>query len=227
MRRALDGKARRYLGIALEIVAPDDLLSYDLDHCVVPDYRYLSLLDRLADWLQKVALSKDIQALHDGARHHRDTHVADLLQTRQNQLQRRPMVLLRGKPILHEPQSENDVLALYFKLEGAGALPVESCCVLEHTPARGTDAIGHFRLGAADALNKYALIEFEYNFANFLAHGHSLRHVDFVICWSVSTGAPLRPKDPSWLMTYTDTVLDKTIPVLVLSRIPELEVKGA
>ena len=137
------------------------------------------------------------------------------------------MVFFGKKPLLQEPESEKDVLALYFKLEGAEGLPLESCCVLEHTPARGTDAIGHYRLTSADAPSQYALIEFEYKFANFLVHGHSVRHVDLIICWKTSARDPLRGTRYPWLMTYSPTDIDKKVPVVVLNRIPELEVRNA
>ena len=225
LRAPLDSQSKRHMGIAVEIAAPDGLLSYDLDHSLVPDAHYLDLVQGIGDWISSVANSSDVCRLHESTRRHRDIQVADRLHTRQTRIRHNPLVYLRGEPVLQEPQSEKDVLALYFKLEGARALPVASCCVLEHTPARDTDAIGHYRLSSADALNQFALIEFEYQFSNFIAHGHSVRHVDLVICWKVSPNDALRTTEHPWLMTFTGSDTDKVIPVLVLRNIPHLEIK--
>ncbi len=227
LRAALDGGAKRYLGISAEIAAPSDRLSYDLDHSLVPDAGYRRLVDLLSAWLHTIANSARLHDLQASTREYRDIRVADALQVRQTQLRRARVVCYGQRPLLQEPRSEKDVLALYFKLEGGDALPVSHCCVLEHTPSRGTDAIGHFRVREADALNQYALIEFEYKFANFLAHGHSVRHVDLVICWTTSRSDPVRSTEYPWLMAYSAGDVQKTIPVLVLERIPGLEVRSA
>ena len=225
LRIWLDSQAQKYFGVAMEISAPDGLLSYDLDHSVIPDPNCRRMVDRVSQWVESIGEGDTVCKLSAVAGQHRDVQLANSLQERQRRLERSGMVFLRGEPILQEPQSEKDVLALYFKLEGAGVLPFESCCVLEHTPARGTDAIGHFRVASADAINQYAPIEFEHRFANFVTHGHSVRHVDLVICWSASSKDLLRATKQPWLMTHSGADVDKTIPVLVLSRIPELEVR--
>ena len=226
LQRPLDTQSRQHLGVAVEISAPENFITYDLDDRAVADAHYRDLICQVGEWLDDMVAADDMRALYDAARDRRDIEVARLLQRRQAHMQQTRMVFLSGTPILQEPRSENDVLALYFKLEGASALPVHTCCVLEHTPSRGTDAIGHFRISAADAVNQFALIEFEHRFTNFLTHGHSLRHVDLIICWSASSADPLTRTRRPWLMNYTDTRLHRTVPVLVLSRIPNLEVRN-
>ena len=225
LHASLDTKARAHLGLSVEVAAPDGLMDYELDHSLVPDANYLELFGRIDEWMRDTASCDEVGNLHACARDRRDELTANDLEARQNRLRSTRMVYYRGAPLLQEPRSEKDVLALYFKLEGAGALPVESCCVLEHTPARGTDAIGHFRISSADAPNPFALIEFEHRFANFLAHGHSARHVDLIICWSGSTKDSLRPTKHRWLMSYTADDIAKTVPVILLGSIPGLEIR--
>ena len=222
----LDSQTKPYFGFALEVAAPGGLLSYDLDHSLVPDTRYRDLVKCVRSWLHKIVDSREMHNLYGSVRELREEDVANRIQERQVHLRRNSMVFLHGQPLLQEPRSEKDVLALYFKLEGAGVLPVASCCVLEHTPARGTDAIGHFRISPADASNQYALIEFEHQFSNFHAHGHSARHVDLIICWNVSEKDSLGSTKHPWLMSYTASDIEKTIPVIILGRIPGLEVKN-
>ena len=226
LRAPLDSQTKRYIGIAAELTAPISRLDYDLDHSLVPDTGYRRMVELLREWVRTVADSSEVRHLLATAREYRDIRVADGLQIRQMRLRGRRTVCYRGKSLLQEPQSEKDVLALYFKLEGANALPFAHCCILEHTPARGTDAIGHFRVSPADALHQYALIEFEYKFANFVAHGHSVRHVDLVICWTASTPSIIRATKHPWLMVYSASDVSKSIPVLVLHGIPGLEVKS-
>ena len=227
LKEPLDQQASRCLGVAVEVSVAPGLLTHDLDHSAIPDTSYVNTIQQVAHWLRAFTYTPDTRSIHDSARRLRDARVARDLLDRQHRLERGRLVYLRGQPFLQEPQSENDLLALYFKLEGADALPFEECRVLEHTPSRGIDAIGHFQIDAADARHQYALIEFEHRFASFLAHGHSLRHVDLVICWSISDADPLRQTNNRWLMKYSDPALDKIIPVLILSRNPYLEVKNA
>ena len=226
-RTPLDHQTSRYLGVALQLAAPRGLLNYDLDHSVLPDKAYRDFVTLVVCSLISVGSGTDIRHFHDSVRRYRDIQVANGLEERQRRIRRRKGVFVRDELFFQEPRCEKDLLALYFKLEGTGALPVESCLVLEHTPARGTDAIGHFRIDPADTLHQYALIEFEYLFANFLKHRHSPQHVDLIICWSVSENDPLGSTSQPWLMTYTANGLYKTLPVLVLSRIPELEIRHA
>ena len=226
LRSVLDSDTRRNVGIATEVAVPSGHLNYDLDHSLVPDDNWQHLMELLRAWVGTLANSRGFQEFHASAQEYRDIRVADELHTRLMRLRRSRMVFYRGEPILQEPRSEKDVLALYFKLEGARALPLAHCRVLEHTPARGTDAIGHFRVSKADALNQYALIEFEYKFANFLTHGHSVRHVDLVICWTAPAIPALRSTTHPWLMTHSPADVQKTIPVVVLDGIPGLEVRS-
>ncbi len=227
LQKPLDKQSHKYFGASLEINAPASLLTYDLDYRAVADTPYRDLLGLLTQWLDEVSEADDVQILYRRADDLRDSDMAQMLLQRQARMQASPMVFVTGEPVLQEPKSENDVLALYFKLEGAKALPMHTCRVLEHTPARGTDAIGHFRIDASDALNQFALIEFEHRFANFLAHGHSLRHVDLIICWSASLSDPLTGTDRPWLRMYADSRLHRAVPVVVLNQIPHLEVRSA
>ena len=225
LRAPLDRPTTKHLGIGLEVSVPPEAILFDLDHSAVPTAEYFGVVDAVGDWLTSTVVEREASRFYEEVRRYRDVEVANRLLERQRRVQDGATVFVKRKPLLQEPQSENDVLALYFKLEGAGALPVPTCRVLEHTPGRDIDAVGHFRLSAADREHKFALIEFEHRFANFIRHGHSVRHVDLVICWMVGAADPLETTGQPWLMTYTDPVVNRTIPVLVLGQIPELEVR--
>lgn len=227
IRRCIDAQARQFLGVSLEVCSPPEVLSFDLDDSVTPDGPFQETWRQVLEWIVDRTSSPELAAVLGAAVELKEVRIAEELAERQRRVQEGKLVYFRGKALLQEPKSEKDVLALYFKLEGAGALPLASCQVLEHTAAKGTDAIGHFQVDATEAPHRFGLIEFEPDFSQFVIHGHSLRHVDLVICWTTRKEDPLTHTDRPWLAMYTDPSLQKTVPVVVLSRIPGLEVRHA
>jgi len=90
----------------------------------------------------------------------------------------KPVVLLR------EPENENDVLCLLWKLEAMSALPFEKFQTLGHVGS-GPDLIVHFQEEAQNDPDSYTYIEIERRFYNYKIQGHILSQNPRVICWEI------------------------------------------
>jgi len=91
-----------------------------------------------------------------------------------------------GIKVLHkEPNAEHDTLALFWKLEALGLLPFAKFITLEHTKQAGIDVIASYQQDEQSTTNQFASIEFEYNFTNFIKHGHNPKQTSLIICWNV------------------------------------------
>lgn len=90
------------------------------------------------------------------------------------------------KPIIlsREPENENDVLCILWKLEALGALPFRKFQTLGHAGS-GPDLIVHFQEDAQSNPDHYTSIEVENKFYNYRAHGHKPSQYPRVICWEI------------------------------------------
>jgi hypothetical protein len=93
------------------------------------------------------------------------------------------------KPIqlLREPENENDLLAILWKLEALGGLPFAKFQTLAHA-GTGPDLIVHFQEDDQSHLERYTSIEVESRFRNYKAHGHKPSQYPRVVCWELGTG---------------------------------------
>ena len=153
---------------------------------------------------------------------------ADALRRRQVQLESRPKVVLGDRELVCVPQSENEVVLLLAKLEALDAIPLPHFRIMEYTPARGIDAIGHFQVDDAGAMERFVPIEVEFQFENFWAHGHAVEQVRMIVCWcfrgdGASYGSRLRHHE-DWLYQYVEERY--TVWVVLLSKLPNLTQRG-
>lgn len=90
------------------------------------------------------------------------------------------------KPIIltREPENENDVLCILWKLEAINALPFKRFETLGHA-GKGPDLIVHFQEDAQSNPERYTSIEIENKFYNYKIHGHKPSQFARVICWEV------------------------------------------
>lgn len=90
------------------------------------------------------------------------------------------------KPIIlsREPENENDVLCILWKLEALDALPFKKFQTLGHAGS-GPDLIVHFQEDAQSNPERYTSIEIENKFYNYKAHGHKPSQYPRVICWEI------------------------------------------
>lgn len=90
----------------------------------------------------------------------------------------KPIVLAR------EPENENDVLCILWKLEALNALPFKTLQTLGHA-GYGPDLIVHFQEDEQSTPDRYTTIEIENKFYNYKAHGHRPSLYPRVICWEI------------------------------------------
>jgi hypothetical protein len=157
---------------------------------------------------------------------------ANALIKRQHKVENSLKVFVDNEFFMAAPSCENELVALYMKLEGANKLPFE-CKVIEYTEENGIDALAHFRLNNTDHLSKYVPVEFEYVLENYFEHDHPVEQTELIICWDKGDNTlfalgllqlKLR-KEYEWL--YLLKSKKQVIPVLVLSKIPSMQVKEA
>jgi hypothetical protein len=90
------------------------------------------------------------------------------------------------KPVIlaREPENENDVLCILWKLEALDALPFKKFQTLGHA-GNGPDLIVHFQEDEQSNPDRYTSIEVENKFYNYNPHGHKPSLYPRVICWEL------------------------------------------
>src|SRR4030067_1701699 len=108
------------------------------------------------------------------------------------------------KPIVlsREPENENDVLCILWKLEVLNALPFKKFQTLGHAGS-GPDLIVHFQEDEQSNPDRYTSIEIENKFYNYTLHGHKPSQYPRVICWEIG-------KTPKIAINKTDKKYNST-----------------
>jgi len=149
---------------------------------------------------------------------------AKKLLLRQQRLQRSPKIVCKSEEIMAVPSCENELVALYMKLECLGMLPFP-CRVLEYTSRAGIDALATHQLSSTGAYAICAPVEFEFLLENYFDHEHPLDQTTLIVCWDIDEDAcnnRWRKTSDPWLCFAIGTNMD--IPVLLLSKIPGLTI---
>jgi hypothetical protein len=131
-----------------------------------------------------------------------------------------------GKLLHREPENEHDALALLWKLEGAGAIPLPHFESLEHTALEGIDVIANIRLRHDGDTQQLVPVEVEDTFEEFFEHGHNPNQTGAIVCWTIEDPeAPNLEQSALHCLLFYNTA-DRKIPVLVMSRFTTIEVKA-
>ncbi len=146
------------------------------------------------------------------------------LEERQERLRVRPRLSFGSQTEFVVPASENELVALYMKLEAAGCLPFE-CNVLEYTSHMDIDALGDFRFDEHETLQRHAPIEFEFMLENYFEHGHLPEQTALIICWDMATETDRTVcypfQDKPWLAVMQ--LEQRRVPVILLKYIPAIQ----
>lgn len=125
--------------------------------------------------------------------------------------------------ILHRvPENEQDTLAVFWKLEGAHALPFAHFVSLEHTNQAGIDVIADYQVGEDGQLRIAEAVEFEHTYENFISHGHNAKQTSLVVCWKIRNTSVLRKVSP---FVYQGQVQDQIINILEMQSLPGITIK--
>jgi hypothetical protein len=95
-----------------------------------------------------------------------------------------PTESAKPRVLCREPENENDVLCLLWKLEAMGALPFKRFETLGHA-GTGPDLIVHFQEDEQSNPERYVSVEVENKFYNYTLHGHKPSQYPRVICWEL------------------------------------------
>lgn len=134
--------------------------------------------------------------------------------------------IYQGNNLIHRvPESENDTLALLWKLESLKLLPLYKFNSLEHTSQSGIDILADYQWDEISAKKVFSPIEVEYELENFLKHDHEITQAPLIICWSIHNKDNLMKRkilestDDSYKFKFMGSE------VLVLSLIPKISVR--
>ena len=132
----------------------------------------------------------------------------------------RPVLLMR------EPQNENEVNAIIWKLEALGALPFYEFQSLGYVGAtKGPDLLVNFREDQDSEPIRGAIIEIENNFYSYRAHDHTPSQYPKVICWDVpSSGRKVRLNKTSKKYKFTVNMGEYQVHVFVLKLMDGIRV---
>ncbi len=126
--------------------------------------------------------------------------------------------------VLHKvPSSEQDTLAVFWKLESKKLLPFEKFISLEHTSHAGIDVIATYQIDDESSINQFVSIEFEYQFSNFLKHGHNPKQTSLIICWEIDKPKVLTKINE---YTYRYDVAGVSIQVFEIKNFPNILIKS-
>ena len=185
------------------------------------------MLRAIIDEVAVLPRDHEYQDFLKGVDENRRQSTAHALNARQNRLLKQGNIYVNGSWYMSTPTCENELVALYMKLEGAKQLPIE-CKILEYTSREGIDALANFRITDIEAFNRAAPVEFEYYLENFIAHEHFPGQVKLIICWDFSDGQNLELSshplvNEQWLKEIN--LIGYSVPTLLLSKVPGLEVR--
>lgn len=130
-----------------------------------------------------------------------------------------------AKPIVisREPENENDVLCILWKLESLNALPFKRFQTLGHA-GTGPDLIAHFQEDEQSNPDRYTSIEVENKFYNYTLHGHKPSQFPRVICWDIGETPKLKINKTDKKYKFTTIKEDLQIHIFALRLMDKVRV---
>lgn len=128
--------------------------------------------------------------------------------------------------LIREPQNEQEVNAVIWKLETLNALPFERFETLAYIgAAKGPDILADFQEDKGSEPQLGAVVEVENNFYNYKSHGHSPAQYPKVLCWDIPTsGRKVKLNKTKKPYKYTMSGSDYQVHVFVLKRMEGIKV---
>jgi hypothetical protein len=171
----------------------------------------------------------DTEDYKEWVKYRRDLKKKDLGQTlnqRKDELQKREQkwVFYNGELIHKEPDNEQDVRALLWKLEGMKALPLHYFRSLEHTAQKGIDVIAEYQEKDFSEKKLYQAIEVEHILENYADHDHVPEQTSLIIAWDSKSRDDLTKVEGEW--KYVWQYVGNNLNVILLRYLPKIEVKA-
>ncbi|MFQ5714083.1 MAG: hypothetical protein ACE5GU_08635 [Candidatus Scalinduaceae bacterium] len=199
-----------------------------------------SLVDSIETNLLKKACSQIFSKIESSSEYlefrriqerRKSTHAAEQIDTKKRALEsenqrwviyqtdkdEKPIVLLR------EPENENDVLAILWKLEALNALPFKTFKTLGHA-GNGPDLIAHFQEDESSHPDRYTSIEVENKFYNYKIHGHRPSQYPRIICWEIGKTPKLSINKTDKRYKYTAELDQFQVHIFALRQLSTLKV---
>jgi hypothetical protein len=128
--------------------------------------------------------------------------------------------------LIREPQSEQEVNAVLWKLEASKALPFEKFETLAYIgAARGPDLLVHFQEDRGSEPHRATVIEVENNFYNYKTHGHKPPQYPKVICWDIPpSGRKAKINKTSKPFKFTVNMDEYQVHIFVLKNMEGIRV---
>jgi len=132
-------------------------------------------------------------------------------------------VFCDGELIHKEPENEQDVRALLWKLEGLKALPFHYFRTLEHTAQKGIDIIADYQEKDFSEKKLFQAIEVEHILENYSDHDHVPEQTSLIIAWDSKNRDKLTKAEGEW--KYVWEYMGHNLSVVLLKYLPKIEVK--
>lgn len=134
--------------------------------------------------------------------------------------QQDPVVLVR------EPQNEQEVNILIWKLEALNALPFKKFKTLAYIgAAKGPDILVNFQEEEGSEPQHATVVEIENNFYNYKTHGHAPSQYPKVICWDIpASGRKAKLNKTSKRYKFTVNEADFQVHVFVLKMMDGIKI---
>lgn len=132
-------------------------------------------------------------------------------------------VFHNGELVHKEPDNEQDVRALLWKLEGLRALPFYYFRTLEHTAQKGIDIIAEYQEKDFSEKKLFQAVEVEHILENYSDHDHVPEQTSLIIAWDSNNRDKLTKVEDEWKYVWGYTGLN--LNVVLLKYLPEIEVK--
>jgi len=123
--------------------------------------------------------------------------------------------------LVREPQNENDVLLVLWKLEALRGLPFVKFETLAHT-SQGPDLVVHFQEDAQSDPERYASVEVENRFSSYKPHGHTLPSHPRVICWDMGSSPKLRIRQTDKAYKSRAEGREHQVDIFCLKKLPDI-----
>lgn len=132
-------------------------------------------------------------------------------------------VYYKAELIHKEPDSEQDVRALLWKLEGMKVLPFYYFRTLEHTAQKGIDIIAEFQEKDFSERKLFQAVEVEHILENYSDHDHVPEQTSLIIAWDSRNINKLTKTELNW--KYVWEYGGQNLTVILLKYILGIKVK--